>query len=409
MPTHASRFRLVPRAPFVLAAAAILVVGASCRSDPPPPPPPPPPPAHTWPDASYRPYALTSAFNWEIQANPRFVLNTNDIVNQLVGAALSGCDPNGPRQSSCKPGDLVAHTDGQSGGGWPTYWSLPTDPEIAVNCSGGPCPYQNLTLRMPVGARIQVGSPDRHLTVMDVKGDTGLKKPNYEYDFYQVTEDVIPASGSIHVTSQGATSLDGLGQTEAGGNTNAAGFGNIAGRIRIEELRAGQINHALAIAVPCTRKVSTYPANHTGVPGYCNSLGPDTNWPAMGQLLWLDLDKGQLESNLTSRGAPGWAKVIMSAMHEHGAYVNDNGGYLNSFFQIQTEAQSQYTSLGAGDPWLDFAKQNWVPGANQDYVGRLQGTPTNPASSFYADWRTFWQQHLHVLDSCQLPGQACIG
>jgi len=302
-----------------------------------------------------------------------------------------------------------------SGGGWPTYYLLPSDPEITVNCTSGPCPLPpGFKLRMPAGARIQVGSPDRHLTIVDRDGISGLNKPNYEYDFYQVQPDVIPNGGSISVTSEGTLSLDSIGQSETignvTGNTNAAGFGNLAGRIRIEELRNGAINHALTIAVPCTKNDYIWPANHKAVPAYCNALG-QLDWPVMGQLFWLDLDATEIESHPTSKKAPQWAKTILKAMHEHGAYVNDNGGYQSAFFQLQTEAQSQYTSLNAGDPWLSFGQANWAPGSSNDLVGFLQGSPP-PAgaqrTAFYTEWRDFWQQHLHVVDTCALPGAVCI-
>jgi hypothetical protein len=176
-------------------------------------------------------------------------------------------------------------------------------------------------------------------------------------------------------------------------------------------LRAGKINHALTLAVPCTRDEFVYPANHKAVAAYCSQMGPNPNWPAMGQLFWLDVDESQIKADPTSQNAPAWAQTIMAAMHHYGMYVNDNGGYQSSFFQVQTEAQAQYTSLGADDPWLAFAKSNWTQGSNQDYVGLLQGNPPqDPAqrSAFYVNWRTFWQQHLHVLADCQLPGQSCI-
>jgi hypothetical protein len=120
---------------------------------------------------------------------------------------------------------------------------------------------------MPADARVQVGSPDLHLTIVDRDGISGLNKPNYEYDFYQVQPDIIPNGGSIAVTAEGSLDLNSIGQSEAIGgvlgNTNAAGFGNLAGRIRIEELTGGNINHALTIAVPCTNNNYIWPADHS--------------------------------------------------------------------------------------------------------------------------------------------------
>jgi hypothetical protein len=90
--------------------------------------------------------------------------------------------------------------------------------------------------------------------------------------------------------------------------------------MRIEELRNGGIDHALSIAVPCTKNDYVWPANHKAVPGYCNPLS-SFDWPAMGQLFWLDLDAAGIENNSTTKNAPAWAKSILVAMHDHGAYL----------------------------------------------------------------------------------------
>jgi hypothetical protein len=375
------------------------------------------PATRTWPDSAWHPYHPTdSPFNWNLPNNPPLLPSSANTIALLVSKTSSGCDPaDQTAQLKCKPTNLVAANDGLSGGGWATYYPQATDPEITVNCTSGPCPLPpGFKLRMPAGARVQVGSPDRHLTIVDRDGNSGLKKPNYEYDFYQVQSDTIPSSGSIDAKSEGSLSLNSIGQSETigsiTGNTNAAGFGNLAGRIRIEELAAGSINHAVSIAVPCTKNEYMWPANHKAVPSYCNALGA-LDWPAMGQLLWLDLDSAGIEANPTSKNAPQWAKTILRAMHDHGAYVNDNGGYLNGFFQLQTEAQSQYTSLNSGDPWLSFAQSNWTPGSSNDFVGFLQGTappPGNQRTAFFTDWQNFWHQHLHVVNTCSLPGAGCI-
>jgi hypothetical protein len=264
---------------------------------------------------------------------------------------------------------------------------------------------------MPAGARIQVGSPDKHLTIVDRDGISGLKKKNYEYDFYQVQPDTIPGNngGSITAFSEGALSLDGLGQAETigsiTGNTNAAGFGNLAGRIRIEELKAGKIDHALTIAVPCTKESYAWPANHYAVPDVCKQIGINASWPQMGQLFWLDMDEAQLNSDPATKDAPSWVKTILRAMHNHGMYVNDNGGYQSAYFQLQTEAQVQYSSLGAGDPWYDFGKANWDrSGVEPAYVGALQGHPPSGTSQdvWIKNWQAVWKR-LRVIDPCFIP------
>jgi hypothetical protein len=126
----------------------------------------------------------------------------------------------------------------------------------------------------------------------------------------------------------------------------------------------------------------------------------------MGQLFWLDMDEAQINSNPTTMNAAPWAKLILKAMHTHGMYVNDNGGRGAAYFQLQTEAQAQYTSLKAGDPWLDFAKANWIRSSTDPaYFAQLQGPqPSNPQdrSKWINDWQAIWR-HLHVVDPCTIP------
>src|SRR4051794_3858465 len=118
-----------------LALTILLVLGvAACRA-------PATPQPHNWPDASWRPYdPNNSPFNWAIPANPHIVSNSGDMVDSLL--KLSGCNPSDiSTYQFCKPNNLVAHDDHASGGGWPTYYLLSTDPEITVACVGGPCPF----------------------------------------------------------------------------------------------------------------------------------------------------------------------------------------------------------------------------------------------------------------------------
>jgi len=196
------------------------------------------------------------------------------------------------------------------GSGWPTYWVQDSDPEFTVKCTGsGHCVLgKQFRLKIPEGAVRQFtstpGGGDRHLTVVDADGVTGLGRPNYEYDFYQFEPEVIRGGVVCTMTNMGALSLTGLGQAEkingVVGNTNAAGFGNLAGRIRIEELAAGRIRHALTIAVPCTRNAFVWPAIHKGF-NKKDCAPNDPNWPAMGQLFLLRMSDAEIEAHPATR------------------------------------------------------------------------------------------------------------
>ena len=103
---------------------------------------------HTWPDAAWHPYGPTSPFNWTVPANPPIVTNSAQIVDSLL--ALSGCVVgDSTTHSRCKPNNSTAFDDHASGGGWPTYYLLPTDPDVTITCTGAPCPLQTLTALPP--------------------------------------------------------------------------------------------------------------------------------------------------------------------------------------------------------------------------------------------------------------------
>jgi hypothetical protein len=288
------------------------------------------PPTHSWPDAKWRPYADSSPFNFVIPPNaPDLTINPGSnsssvIVNQIIGS-LAHCDPNvSATYSNCKPTNWVASQDHMSGGGWPTYQPIATDPLINIVCNGGPCPFSghNVQVRMPAGAHVQVGSPDRHLTIIDRDGvaqrDGHAAPKNIEYDFYQVQEDSIPPmdGGTIHVTAEGSLRLDGNGVTDVGGdlggNTTASDFGNLAGRVRVEELNAGHINHALTITVSCNNGSVAYPARATGgSSSTCPTTGAGpVPGPAMGQLIQLKMSPDAI--NATSSNP--WVRTVLTAM-----------------------------------------------------------------------------------------------
>lgn len=201
--------------------------------------------------------------------------------------------------------------------------------------------------------------------------------------------------------------------TEPGGNTNVAGIGNLAGRIRIEELAAGEIRHALAISVPCTDTSWVWPANHAGHEESCNNR---PHLPPAGQLLWLRTAPDQITDPRLGT-IPPWSMVILRAMHRYGVYVMDNGGqYLGpdsgAFFQLQTKAQVQYR-IADRDPWGDWAMHladqpaatGWTL-ADGHHTGSLQGLIRSSETGRAAAWDQFWRHNLVAVNNCSFPRPA---
>jgi hypothetical protein len=226
-----------------------------------------------------------------------------------------------------------------------------------------------------------------------------------EYDLWQVqATSPLPASGGpLTVGSGGTLPLSGPGLSASVTGT-AAQVANSIGRIRIEELKAGRINHAIAIVVNCDNGQTVYPATGPGRPiGVSGPSGAShcaqtADAPPLGSLFQLTLTPAQIAA---LPGVADWQKTILRAMHEYGMYFVDTGAR-GSLFNVETEAGIMYTSQGAADPWYEFFRglnqagpANNVayyvpPGAapgEHEYVGRLRANVD-------------WYAHLRVVAPC---------
>jgi len=99
----------------------------------------------------------------------------------------------------------------------------------------------------------------------------------------------------------------------------AAGFPNIAGLIRPEEIQAGEIRHALAFTFATNRKdVFYYPAARTdGKFDYADA-------PAEG--MRFQLNPKLTDADFTNWGLSASAKVVARALQKYGMLDCDNGG-----------------------------------------------------------------------------------
>ena len=359
--------------------------------------------AGSWPPGCWRPYADSSPFNRPIPQGAPTVPNSAAIVDRIRGD-LSQRD---------RPANLMANVRGNAGE--PTYYSTAADPVFTLRCGppNWPCPLDGRQIRVPAGA-VPEGGPDpppgddAHMTIVDQAG-------GYEYDLWQVTTPTpLPdTGGELRFTWGGRTALDGDGiavpETPAG-HATASHFGNLAGRVRAEELADGRIDHALFVVIDCDNGTFVYPAR--GLGQSCEEAGlPDGNGnaPPMGSHLQLDMTSAEIDA-LPIRA---WKKTILRAMATYGMFFGDTG--TDSYFAIETEAGSQYQSLGSPDRWWQFASDNdWEPfdptldqpeSGDEDLVGKLYANPHDGDS---VDWdRDVWSR-LRVLDPCVARGD-CPG
>jgi hypothetical protein len=98
-------------------------------------------------------------------------------------------------------------------------------------------------------------------------------------------------------------------------SADAAGLPILPGLVRYDEVRRGEIDHALRVTVPQTRKAYIYPARHQASP--INS----PHLPAMGQRL-------RLRAGFDVSSFPPQARVVLRALKRYGALVADNGSAL---------------------------------------------------------------------------------
>jgi hypothetical protein len=280
------------------------------------------------------------------------------------------------------PAEIEAYNDGR--GGEPTYYSNSTDPEFTIHCTKpwGRCMVEGMKVKIPAGARTEGNvassgndSNDAHLTVVD-------RSSGREYDFWQVQTNPLPASGgTLKISWGGYTDINGSG-LDLASEATAAKWASLAGRVRAEEMLAGQINHALFIVVKCDSGASVYPAAKAG-----SRCSDTTNAPPMGARLQLDYSDAEIDA----LSAPAWKKTLLRAMADYGMFVGDTG--TDNLFWVEKETGSQYTTQGRADKWLElvarggFKYWNGEGGVN---VGDLAGG---------VDWH-----RLRVIDPCVSQG-----
>jgi hypothetical protein len=258
-------------------------------------------------------------------------------------------------------GNIVNAADATNDWAHPTFYAKTTDPLFTLKPLAGSTVLNGMQIRIPDAARPAAGG-DGHMTVVTPDG--------WEYDFWQV-QSKPKGGGTLTFNGGGRTRIDGTGLGSYG---TAAGFGNLAGMIRAQELAAGHIDHALFIVLKCTgtgtsfgygvKTVSqswdgsyVYPATHPA-----SSCGTTNgNLPPAGARFMLAMSDAQI----AALGVPGWKKTILTALAHYGGYVGDTGG---SGFNLMIESSTTYTAFGKTDKLAEFAKANGVPMWNGQYV-----------------------------------------
>jgi hypothetical protein len=116
------------------------------------------------------------------------------------------------------------------------------------------------------------------------------------------------------------------GQREKGWTSaDAAGLSVTAGLLRLDEVLAGEVKHAIRFTTSCTRNNFVKPATHLAVPGSCDP--DDPNSPPMGLRV-------RLRADFDVSGFAKEVRVILAGFKKHGMILADNGS--NFYFQGET-------------------------------------------------------------------------
>jgi hypothetical protein len=116
------------------------------------------------------------------------------------------------------------------------------------------------------------------------------------------------SAGSGAIFNLRSTALRPSGWTSA----DAAGLPIFPGLARYDEVKQGEIRHALRFTVSNTRRAFVFPARHFA------SDDTDPNLPAMGQRL-------RLKASVKLDGLPRQARIVATALKRYGMLVADNG------------------------------------------------------------------------------------
>jgi hypothetical protein len=118
--------------------------------------------------------------------------------------------------------------------------------------------------------------------------------------------------------------------------SRACGFPLIAGLIRVEELEAGKIEHALVLAYPHIRAGLYTPPASTAQATIGNEAIKSRGIPCGGRI---QLDPSL---DLETLGLSASGKVIARALQEYGAYIGDYSGAVNLYADGSPAAQAKW-------------------------------------------------------------------
>jgi hypothetical protein len=319
--------------------------------------------------ACFVPYLASSPWNQLLPEKPRLVANSQAIMDFLWSAPFDA-GMNSARISRAQTSDDY---------GFPYYFASASDPLVVLHCTEhwGRCAIEGMRMHIPAFARHASGCCDHHLTIIDVATAD-------EYDLYEAQDDP-PQAGAVFTVGWGGKSnvRSGTGWGPGSGGT-AAGAAQFGGIVRISELAAGAIRHALAMTTACTLVDPVFPATAHALQPCKNGVNGPT--APLGARIWLDMGEAQIASLPISSEA----KTVLVALHTYGGFITDTNG--------------NDTSMAINS--LPESPTQFVAAAGSDVVGtyfaeHVPWRPFHPGQFQLDLWHAIdWRAHLHVVDTC---------
>lgn len=283
--------------------------------------------------AVWRPFASDSPWNTRIPADVEVLAESADLVADLA-------------TSSQWPGfTLNLHE-------WtiPAYQADAMTPLRTVQLTDVTGWGMDQPMPIPLDAEPDPAG-DHHLCVYDRTSGLAWDLWNARHDGDSWTAGV---GAAIELDGSGVRPpKDGNQQWQWSHGARACGFPLLAGLIRVEEIQAGRIDHALALAYPHIRSHWYTPPASTAQGTTAEAL-PDRGMPC-GMRVQLDPDL-----DLDALDLSPAALTIARALQEYGAFVADYGGAISLYADGSLAAQGY-----------------WGEGVLQ--MGELMGTGVEPA------------------------------
>lgn len=327
-----------------------------------------------YPQTNYEPFP-SSIWNTPVGSSPTLAASSATQIAALLAL-------------QAYPDDLALATPEPYDYTRPIYYADRDDPQVTIHSTEYPSDsVEGITIRIPALAKApNFSNADAHIVIVD-------EHEGYEYDFWHVPDGQdydsgvfnvgtgvkLPLSGPAHAwyetwgtaTQAQADAGTTVGGDKAYGSAVVAGFAASQGQIRMPDLAAGRIPHALFMVISAAAPGFVFPAMNAGAVG-------SSSLPKMGAHLWLDMS----DADINALSIQDYQKTVLRALHEFGAYTGDTGAW---HWIFRMESSLSYTAYGRTDPQVTFAAAN--------------GLYTDSSGS-YAPWSnvpsTVWQ-NLKVI------------